>query len=341
MFTVRRGPLLIGALPLYLRRGTGSDFWTRRLGFVSTGEAPSEATCADYLDLLHAPGEAAVCLDALRSYLVDVEGDNWDELDLTDISERSPLLGWETAFPRGRYRAVLSETGICPKADLTDGFEAYLKRLSSHRRQQSRRLLRAVRASGGVFEVASDLEGAVTIFEQLIRLHQARWVLAGKPGSFASERFTDFHSALVRSWVPDGKAVLARLSLAGEPIAVLYGFPCKGKFDFYQSGVGLDDAGPVESPGIAANLLLMECLAGQGVTTYDFLRGDSFYKQRLMTDKGRLVRVRVVRRNVRVAADRASDMMRRALNRGIRLVRQPFNGLRTGDGSDRPRPASQ
>ena len=341
VLAVRKGPRLIGALPLYLGRKLGSTFSTRRLGFVSTGESHSEATCAEYLDLLHDPGDAAVCLDALRSYLVAVEAGHWDELELPDISERSPLLAWGSAFERGWYRARLTETGSCPRANLTDGFEAYLGRLSSNTRQQSRRLLRAARAAGCVFEIASDLGGADTFFDQLVRLHQARWVRAGKPGSFASARFTDFHGALIRSWVPDGKAVLARLSLAGEPLAVLYGFPGKGKFDFYQSGVVIDEAGPVRSPGVAAHLMLMEHLGGMGITSYDFLRGDSPYKQRLMTDEGRLMRVRVVRRNVRVAADRASDIMRRVLARGIRLIRNPLNGPRPGVGHDSTLPAAR
>ena len=76
-------------------------------------------------------------------------------------------------------------------------------------------------------------------------------------------------------------------------------------------------------------------------TSYDFLRGDSPYKQRLMTDEGRLMRVRVVRRNVRVAADRASDMMRRVLARGIRLIRNPLNSPRHGVGLDRTLPAAR
>jgi CelD/BcsL family acetyltransferase involved in cellulose biosynthesis len=341
VLAVRRGPRLIGALPLYLGRKVGSNFSTRRLGLVSTGESDFEATCAEYLDLLHDPSDATVCLDALRSYLLAVEAGHWDELDLPDISERSPLLAWGSAFERGRYRACLTATGSSPRANLTDGFEAYLGRLSSNTRQRSRRLLRTARAAGCVFEIASDLGGAETFFEQLVRLHQARWVLAGKPGAFASARFTDFHGALIRSWVPDGKAVLARLSLAGEPLAVLYGFPCKGKFDFYQSGVVIDKRGPVQSPGVSAHLMLMEHLEGMGITSYDFLRGDSPYKHRLMTDEGHLMRVRVVRRNVRVAADRASDIMRRVLARGIRLIRNPLNSLRPGVGRDRTLPAAR
>ena len=59
--TVRRGGHLIGALPLYLHIGHRSPVWAHYLGFLSTGESRSEATCPEYLDLLHAPGEARAC----------------------------------------------------------------------------------------------------------------------------------------------------------------------------------------------------------------------------------------------------------------------------------------
>ena len=39
--------------------------------------------------------------------------------------------------------------------------------------------------------------------------------------------------------------VLARLSLEGQTIAVLYGFVTRSKFDFYQSGVKTTEHGPV------------------------------------------------------------------------------------------------
>ena len=63
--TVRRGGHLIGALPLYLHIGHRSPVWAHYLGFLSMGESRSEATRPEYLDLLHAPGEARACRDAM------------------------------------------------------------------------------------------------------------------------------------------------------------------------------------------------------------------------------------------------------------------------------------
>ena len=90
--TVRRGVHLIGALPLYLHIGRRSPLWAHHLGFLSTGESQSEAIWPDYLDLLHAPGEARTCLDAILPALLDPAVGRWDILDLCDIGGGSPLL---------------------------------------------------------------------------------------------------------------------------------------------------------------------------------------------------------------------------------------------------------
>ena len=129
--TVRRGVRLIGALPLYFHIGRRSPLWAHHLGFLSTGESKSEAIWPDYLDLLHAPGEARTCLDAILPALLNPAVGRWDILDLWDIGGGSPLLAWRDQAPRG-VRVVVIPRGACPVADLSEGFEAYLRRLSAN-----------------------------------------------------------------------------------------------------------------------------------------------------------------------------------------------------------------
>src|SRR5262249_29527634 len=160
--------------------------------------------------------------------------------------------------------------------------------------------------AGAVFELAGwqDFEG---FFDDLVRLHQARWTAEGKPGCFAAPRFTEFHRCLIRAWLPQGRAVLARLSQGRQVYAVLYGFVTRTKFDFYQSGVKRTETGPFESPGTTANLLLMSRLVERGVTQYDFLRGSSTYKQKLATEDRQLVSPRCQRSTLRDAVFQASE----------------------------------
>jgi CelD/BcsL family acetyltransferase involved in cellulose biosynthesis len=124
--------------------------------------------------------------------------------------------------------------------------------------------------------------------------------------------------------VPPGRAVVARLSLASEAVAVLYGFVTEGKFDFYQSGVRTGNTG-LRSPGNLSHLLLMRALAERGVTAYDFLQGAASYKRRLATRENRLVGIEAWRPNARTAAHRLMRMigrMKAALRRIICRLRR-------------------
>jgi CelD/BcsL family acetyltransferase involved in cellulose biosynthesis len=116
--------------------------------------------------------------------------------------------------------------------------------------------------------------------------------------------------------------VLARLSAAGQPVAVLYGFVTGSKFDFYQSGVRTDAPG-LRSPGNQAHLLLMRALAGRGVGWYDFLRGASSYKERLATGANRLVGVEVWRPTLRAAVYRSARFVRRSARAALQRLRRP------------------
>ena len=325
VLTAWRGTRLVAALPLY-ESLVGGPVGRRRLQFLSTGETEAEETCPDYLDLLALPGEQDDAFHATADALAAMR---WDELVLSDMADASPLVALQ-GHPSFARRAPVEPRGACPIANLDGGFEAYLARLSSNLRQQSRRTLRSLDKAGAKFEVAEAEQVVPEFFDQLVRLHQQRWQAVGKPGCFAADRFTEFHRALARRWVPQHKAVLARLSVAGEPLAVVYGFLVGDKFDFYQSGVRIDENSAVQKPGVAAHLMLMSRLAEAGVTKYDFLRGASTYKERLATDARSLVRVRAVRPTVRTAISAAADVVGRASRKGLRMIRQksPPGGAR-------------
>jgi hypothetical protein len=303
---------LVGALPLYEGRSGRSPLGARELRFLSTGEAEYEETCPDYLNALCLCGEEEACLDAVWDCF---DGLAWDHLELLDLPVESPLLR-SRAFP-GLVRTF--PRGTCPVADLGGGFDAYLGRLSSNSRQQARRLLRESERAGATFEtVAADQ--AAGAFDDLVRLHQARWNAEGKPGVFAAPRFTAFHREIVAEWLPGGRAVLARLSLGGEPLGVLYGFVTGSRFHFYQSGVRRDVTERLRSPGNLAHLLLMQTLAERGVTAYDFLRGASSYKERLATRENQLVGLRVWRPTFRAATCRSARLAERVTRRGLRFL---------------------
>ncbi|HEU4669280.1 MAG TPA: GNAT family N-acetyltransferase [Dyella sp.] len=312
ILTFWRDARLVGAAPLYLHLDGRGPFALRCLRFVSTGEAEFEETCPDYLDLLCLPGEDAACAEAFWD---TVERMDWDAVELLDLPADSPLR--LAAEGRGWLRAT--SRGSCPIARLDAGFEAYLGGLSSKTRMRARQEMRKAAQSGAMLELAGP-EQVAACFADLVRLHQARWEAEGKPGCFAAPRFTRFHQRLLEEWPAPGRVVLGRLAHEGGAIVVLYGFVTAGKFDLYQLGVGSAEGTSLHSPGMAANLLLMERLAQEGVARYDFLRGDSAFKRSLTGELAELVRLGASRTNLRVLLARARQLtvrLRRRLQRAL------------------------
>ena len=311
LFTLWRGSRLVGALPLYERRGATGVFAPVRLCFLSTGEDEWEETCPDYMNLLASPGEEDVCLQALDNALDTIE---WDCLELPGVPQNSVLASAE-GWKRRRRRCSITAADVCPIANLEGGFETYLQRLSPNSRERSRRLLREVEQNGGVFALATA-HTMEAFFADLVDLHQERWIAQGHAGCFAAPRFTAFHRALLTQWIDGGQALIARLSIGGETVAVLYGFLSQSKFDFYQSGVKTEQRA-LRSPGHAAHLLLMRELSRRGVSRYDFLRGSSRYKAQLATEQVQLVTVEIWRSAMRARAHQTARRARAAVRHAI------------------------
>lgn len=132
-------------------------------------------------------------------------------------------------------------------------------------------------------EWATTPAQALNIYDELIGLHQARWEREGRPGVFASSRFSGFHRELIGRWMGEQPRVLLyRLRNEGGTIGCLYGFIENGMVLFYQSGfVDVDDNRL--KPGLSTHAAcLRECLA-RGLASYNFLAGEARYKRELAT----------------------------------------------------------
>ena len=320
LITVRRGLDLIGVLPLY-QRSTRGLWGARQLRFISTGAAEFEETSTEYLDLLHAPQESGACIEVI-SRLLNALG--WDEVYLSDMSAGSPLLGLRGSLENWSRRAKETPTGPCYLFDISGGFEEYLGRLSHENRRQARKLLRAVEQAGMTFDLAKDEETIEEYFDQMVALHKQRWTAIGKTGSFAP-RHAEFHRMMAHRLAPNGAVLLGRLALEGTPLAVVYGHRVGEKVYCYQQGV-VPESKVLRSPGTAAWLLLMRCMAEQGVTLFDHQRGVTTFKERFATGEHPLAEIRIVKPTFRYLATRMGDLARRANAKLARRIRKASPG---------------
>jgi CelD/BcsL family acetyltransferase involved in cellulose biosynthesis len=310
---------LIGVLPLYQRRAQRIAEGGRWLTYLSTGEPEADEICPDYMDLLCKREMRDVCADLAWRTLCGELGHSYDRLELPSMADCSVMVKW-ARLQGSQHDLQVSPAGVCPLADLGGGFDAYLGRLSGNTRQQARRLLRAAQGAKVSLEVAGTASEAEEYLQQMIDLHQARWQAVGKPGCFASRRFTEFHRQLAAVWVPQGKAILSRLRCGEDVLAVKYGFVSGPKYDFYQSGVKMDEEAPIRSPGIVSFLMLMRHVCDRGISTFDFLRGASGYKYRLATSAQPLVSVRRVVWTWRTGFGAVAELGGRAARRLVRRL---------------------
>ncbi|MES2304411.1 MAG: GNAT family N-acetyltransferase [Gemmatimonadota bacterium] len=307
VLTGRSNGKLVAVLPLYLSSERVARVPARVLRFVSTGEAEFEETCPDYLDMLCSSAHATEASAAMWRHIM--ASTDWQALDLLEMSVNSTFLA--AAEPPGSPTPPIRlDRGECPRADIAQGVEGLLPQLSAKTRRNTRRLLRDVAADNLTLAIADTPASAASAFDDLVALHTARWKVDDKPGAFESPRFLTMHRNLALQWTESGRAILATLREQDRSIAVIYGFTQGQEFHFYQCGVTRERLASVHSPGIAANLLLMDVLSTRGITVYDFLRGGQSYKHDYRTNGTRLTRLRLLRSPLLRAADGGQRWLR-------------------------------
>ncbi len=330
LHVIRKNDLLVGVLPLYLRRSQNSPLGTRRLCFLSTGEAEFEEVCAENLDLLYLPEDRDACLNLLRDALLQPTANEWDELHLSPISVNSALSKWKMDVFEGGLGAKDAELGPSFLVNLEEGFEGYLALLSSNSRGLARKRTRGAIRDGASFQVAETQQEANEMFEQLIVLHQARWIEEGKPGCFSAPRFTEFHRLLISRLLVRKEAIIARMVVENETVSVMLGYIAGKKFDSYVAGAKFDDE-RIKSPGITLHLLLKERLAAQGIVSYDHMSGTMRYKQQYSTSEAGNFSLELTRPTLRTNVGLVSNVAKRMALKGRDLFRQRFSAQNVGD----------
>lgn len=248
----------------------------------TAGEPATDGICVESNRLLVAPEHRAAFAQGIFA-AVKSNGPKWEEFMLDGFvpEDAAPFLTADASF------FVRREP--CPTADLAairaNGGDV-IAALGKSTRASIRR---GIRGFGTVeTEWSRSPEHAAEILDELIDLHQRRWTEAGKPGVFASDRFSSFHRALIPRLLAEDAAFLFRAKGGQGTIGCLYGFIEDGRVLFYQSGFGQFADGKL-SPGLVTHALCMQECLNRGLREYDFLMGDMRYKRELSTTERELV----------------------------------------------------
>jgi CelD/BcsL family acetyltransferase involved in cellulose biosynthesis len=246
----------------------------------------------DYLGPVSRPEHRADVADA---YVAHLAGDrDWDEVVLGGLAVDS---GWGDAFARSAKEHGLTVferdiEGVCPRVDLTGGYDTYLGRLKGKLRQELTRKARKLARDAGELEVVQVASDRVP--EELERfLDLARASEADKAGFFAKEELRTWFRELAEEFAPDDTLRLHQLYVGGMPGAMTVSLVADGEWGVYNSA--FDPALAALGPGMVLIGQLIEIAAGEDRRVVDLLRGDEAYKYQFGAEDRPIERLTLVR----------------------------------------------
>lgn len=231
----------------------------------------------DYLGPVVLPGHQADVADAYLQHLADDV--DWDELILGGLVTEA---GWTDAVRRSAEMAGLEVfheevEAVCPRVDLSGGFEDYRKRLSGRLRQEfvrkQRKMARDVGELALVEVPAADLDTELDRF-----LAQAETSFPEKVSFFCRGEIQTWFHQLGRELADGGTFRMHRLDAGGLPAAMTISLVGHGQWGLYNSSFDVDLA--AFAPGQVLIWMLIEQACNEGIEVFDLLRGDEPYKYR-------------------------------------------------------------
>ena len=301
---------------------TNKVFSFNRLTIIGTGEPQKQEVFTEYADFPALQGDNACMAASLAEAVSHLEGEfGWDDIVLYRIRPGSfaRLFSEELGQKQG-YRAAQTDSGVCYYIELPETMEDYMYELSKKRRYQTRRSIRDLNDLGELTSrKAHTVEEALSILDDLRKLHQQRWQNKGEPGACASEPFMRFHRRFINRTFDLGWPYLWALELDGRPIACRYNIRYNNNVACYLSGMTLLENNRIQ-PGIVVHYYAIKDAIESGAREYDFLVGAQSYKESLSNASRKLVTIRVSKNNFK-------ERLRRLAVPTAKKARKPFRWL--------------
>jgi CelD/BcsL family acetyltransferase involved in cellulose biosynthesis len=265
---------VVGIAPFYLARYRLGGLLPVRVLRLA-GDFPTGAEYGDLIVLRERDAEVCAAIGrALRAVR-----NRWDVIWMPNVA------GWSGALERARQVAAAGSLSLRTRPitlghiELPATLGDYENTLSANRRQQIRRKRRNLLKEPGVeLSSPSDAAGLDGALQELFRLHHARWMTRGDPGTFERKPMqAEFYrrfapEALTRGWLR-----MHVLSQDGRTRAIQYGYCYKGSF--LQLQEGFDPAYQADAGNVLRHYAIESCIA-EGLKSYDFLGEMTEHKSR-------------------------------------------------------------
>jgi CelD/BcsL family acetyltransferase involved in cellulose biosynthesis len=190
------------------------------------------------------------------------------------------------------------ETGSHTMLDLSDGFEEYLKRLSSHQRSNYRRKLKKLNSSFKLdLDVVREGPALEREFGAFIEMHQAQWKAVNRLGHIDDwPGSREYSWDLVRSLAASDRVRLVRLLADDRVVAYYWCFALGGTYYWRLSARLLGQQWDQFALGRVGVVKMMELANSDRATAIEAGIGSYGYKENLNAQTHRLHSI-AVRRN--------------------------------------------
>ena len=273
---LRRQGRPIGLLPLYLYSGVEPGA-PRKLLALGAGTT-------DYLDGIFAPG--CTVAHVRQAFELLAAEDTWNTLDILQLRPGS-LLARALAETPG-VRAIESLSCSRGPARSISELPVKIRRNAMYYRNRAMR-------RGSLTLTYAGPKGLAQTFEELARMHTARWQQAGEPGVLTDERVLAWHREALPQLERAGLLRLCTLRLDDTVLGILYSLadPARrhrtgpatdeekispdGRTQYFYLTAYSPDCADLR-PGTLLLALAIEQAAAEGFHTIDMLRGEETYK---------------------------------------------------------------
>jgi CelD/BcsL family acetyltransferase involved in cellulose biosynthesis len=259
---------MVGAAPLFYGCNRQQE---RALLFIGSIEV------TDYLDVLARPQDLPAFVDGLLDFLGSPALPAWEVLDLWNILDSSLTLpALEQAARRKGWSFNLERLQHCPRIPLPGNWETYLAGIDKKQRHEIRRKMRRLEESGVpyrwyIVKDASMLDAEIAAFLKLMEDDE-------KKASFLTAPMRQLFPKVIRCAFEEDCLHLSYLEIAGQKAAGYLCFNYLDRIWVYNSG--LDHRFQEYSPGWVLLGYLLRWANENGITEFDFMRGDEDYKYR-------------------------------------------------------------
>ena len=225
----------------------------------------------DYQDIVARPQDVPTVAGALAMWIA-TERVARVRFDFVP-EETTTLDAIAPALTAAGYLVRVERLVTAPRMELPGSFDAYVQGLGKKERHELRRKLRRLETGRRVaFRFAEERErGAV--LDRFVALHRRS---RGEKAEFMTPDIERFFREAAETLAAQGWLRLGVLNVDGEDAAVLFGFAYEGTLALYNAAYDPDLA--TLSVGIACAAYAIRAAIGEGLHTYDFLRGDEPYK---------------------------------------------------------------